>query len=143
MVSIDVENKRNCDGVPNTLNTWDEVENDRITWIVRSSTDPATVREVGAMAAACGGPVMVSLDSDHREAHVAQELEFYAPMVTHGSYLVVEDTNISGRPMTANDPGPGAAADAFLEAHPEFRPNLLCERNILTMHPGGWLWRTQ
>lgn len=35
--------------------------------------------------------VMVSLDSDHSAAHVRREIELYAPLVTPGCYLVVED----------------------------------------------------
>jgi cephalosporin hydroxylase len=52
--------------------------------------------------------VMVSLDSDHSKAHVQKEIELYAPLVTAGSYFVVEDCNAAvagwgdGKP-TAND----------------------------------------
>ncbi len=38
--------------------------------------------------------VMVFLDSLHTHAHVAAELEIYAPMVSVGSYLVLPDTFI-------------------------------------------------
>ncbi len=38
--------------------------------------------------------VMVFLDSLHTHAHVAAELELYAPMVSVGSYLVLPDTFI-------------------------------------------------
>jgi cephalosporin hydroxylase len=35
--------------------------------------------------------IMVSLDSDHSAGHVRREIELYAPLVTPGCYLVVED----------------------------------------------------
>ncbi len=141
VVSIDIENKRNTPKAALPGNEWDEVQHDRIEFHVGSSLDDEIKTRCRTLAQTAEGAVMVSLDSDHRAAHVYEELQVYAPLVTPGSYCVVEDTNISGRPLVCDDPGPGAAADAWLESHPEFRPNALCERNILTMHPKGWLWR--
>ena len=40
--------------------------------------------------------VMVILDADHREAHVAKELEMYSRYVSVGSYLIVEDSCFDG-----------------------------------------------
>ncbi len=37
---------------------------------------------------------MVVLDSDHSQAHVEAELDAYAPLVSPGCYLIVEDSNI-------------------------------------------------
>ena len=55
---------------------------------------------------------MVVLDSDHSEANVAAELDAYAPMVTPGCYLVVEDTNI-GIVAKHDRPGPKEAVETF------------------------------
>lgn len=52
-------------------------------------TDPATVHRAAALLA--GYNVMVSLDSDHSAEHVAREIELYAPLVSPGCHLVVED----------------------------------------------------
>jgi cephalosporin hydroxylase len=86
--------------------------------------------------------VMVVLDSDHTKAHVFKELELYAPLVTLGCYLIVEDTNINGHPVAPGwGNGPYEAVDEFLETHPEFERDLSCERLLVTFNPGGYLKR--
>jgi len=115
----------------------------KIAFITGYSTDPSIVEEIRKVAAT-HPRVMVVLDSDHGQANVELELEAYAPMVSPGQFLVVEDTNLNGRPLDMDwegGPGPGPAVDAWLPAHPEFAPEPLAERYLLTMHPGGWLRR--
>lgn len=119
-------------------------KHDRITFVQGSSIDSEIVAAVKACAAT-HPRVMVVLDSDHSAAHVTAELEAYAPMVSVNQFLVVEDTNINGRPVPIDwkgGPGPGPAVDAWLPNHPEFTRELLAERYLLTHHPGGWLRRT-
>ncbi len=120
-----------------------DVTHPRITFRRGSSLDLDVLMELDELAQA--GPVLVSLDSDHSHVHVAEELEAYSQFVTPGSFLVVEDTNISGHPVETDgdDGGPMAAVDAFLAHHPEFVREPLCERQLLTMHPGGWLRRLE
>lgn len=73
--------------------------------------------------------VLVILDSDHSAEHVTKELDAYAEFVNPGSYLIVEDTNLDGRPIIqqrngagmTDTPGPGSALDAWLPDHPEFK----------------------
>lgn len=85
--------------------------------------------------------VMVVLDSDHTKEHVAKELEIYAPMVTLGSYLVVEDTNIHGHPIRNDLPeGPWEAVHEWLPAHPEFEIDPVIEP-VFSNNPEGWLRR--
>lgn len=88
---------------------------------------------------------MVVLDSDHSTEHVHAELERFGPLVTPGSYLIVEDTNVAGHPVAAKWlPGdPAAAVTEWLTGHPEFIPDTDCERYGLTMNPGGWLHRVR
>eukprot|EP00929_Paragymnodinium_shiwhaense_P015946 TRINITY_DN124045_c0_g1_i1.p1 TRINITY_DN124045_c0_g1~~TRINITY_DN124045_c0_g1_i1.p1 ORF type:complete len:334 (+),score=32.54 TRINITY_DN124045_c0_g1_i1:57-1058(+) len=38
-----------------------------------------------------GAPVLISLDGDHAEGAVWKEINIYAPLVTVGSYLIVQD----------------------------------------------------
>jgi cephalosporin hydroxylase len=115
----------------------------RITYLTGSSTSAAIMDEVRARVA--GRPrVMVILDSDHTKKHVLDELHLYSPLVTKGSYLIVEDTNINGRPVFPDfGPGPGEAVDDFLVANTAFERDPSRERFFVTFNPGGYLRRVQ
>jgi cephalosporin hydroxylase len=113
---------------------------DRITYVLGSSVDPEIVER--ARAAAAGGTVMVVLDSDHSRDHVLAELHAYAPLVTEGSYLIVEDTNVNGHPILPEfGPGPHEAVDAFLAEGAPFVRDRECEKLYFTFNPGGFLRR--
>lgn len=114
---------------------------DRIVYMRGSS-----IREdiVGAMQeiAATHPRVMVVLDSDHSKKHVLAELDCYAELVTPGQFLVIEDTNLNGRPVPIDwkgGPGPGYAVDEWLPGHPEFERAVMAERYLMTFHT--WLRR--
>jgi cephalosporin hydroxylase len=112
---------------------------DRLTYITASSTDPAVVERL-AHRASDAGAVLVVLDSDHSREHVLAELRAYAPLVTPGSYLVVEDTNINGHPVyEAFGPGPMEAVQDFLKENDAFAVDVTREKLLLTFNPGGWL----
>ena len=121
-----------------------EINHPRVTFIPGSSIDPLVVARVRAEVAKTEGSVMVILDSDHRQAHVAAELEAYAPLVTPGSYILVQDGIMDELlPALRKDtPGPVPAILAFLKDHPEFvEDSELSERFLVTSHPHGWLRR--
>lgn len=89
--------------------------------------------------------VLVILDSDHHEPHVRSELLAYAPFVSVGSYLIVEDTNVNGHPVCPeHGPGPSEAVAAFLSS-PEgarFDPDFdRCKKFLFSFNPGGYLRR--
>ncbi len=85
---------------------------------------------------------MVVLDSDHSAAHVGKELEIYAPLVTPGCYMVVEDTNVNGHPISPDfGPGPWEAVEAFLSRRTDFVADGSREKFILTFNPRGFLRR--
>jgi cephalosporin hydroxylase len=114
---------------------------DRITYLLGSSVDTRVVEQARA-AAADASSVMVVLDSDHSRDHVLAELHAYAPLVTRGSYLIVEDTNVNGHPILPTfGPGPHEAVDAFLAEGAPFVRDRDCEKFYLTFNPGGYLRR--
>ena len=114
----------------------------RIEYLTGSSVAPDIVRAVQQRIPS-GARVLVVLDSDHSADHVRLELEAYAPLVTRGSYLIVEDTNLGGNPIGADfGPGPMAAVKEFLARHAEFCADPAKEKFLLTFSPGGYLRRT-
>lgn len=113
---------------------------DGVEYVKSSSTEPSLVARLARES--LGKKTMVILDSDHSCAHVSRELELYAPLVSPGQYLIVEDTNINGHPVLPGfGPGPAEATDEFLLRHLEFERDFLRERLMLTQNPGGYLRR--
>lgn len=111
----------------------------RVTFLRGSSTDPAIVEQVRGMVTP-GEPVLVILDSDHSEGHVRNELLAYADLVTPGSYVIVEDTNVNGHPARPNfGPGPMEALDWFLTQRSDFTIDASKERYHMTLNPRGYL----
>jgi cephalosporin hydroxylase len=125
-----------------------------ITLVEGSSVDASVVERVRAMIKP-GEKVLVLLDSNHTKAHVAAELEAYAPMVTAGSYIVATDGLMQylddvprGKPEWKGD-NPTAAAREFAERHAEFElqeppPFVFNEGEVqehITHWPGAWLMR--
>lgn len=64
-----------------------------VEFILSSSTDAALVAKLTERVQ--GKTVVVLLDSDHSKAHVLAELRSYAPLVSVGSYMIVQDSNIT------------------------------------------------
>ena len=113
----------------------------RIEYLTGSSIDQAVMARVHEVL---GGKQagLVILDSDHHRDHVLAEMSLFAPLVSPGGYLVVEDTNINGHPAYPDfGPGPMEAVRLFLSGNADFQVDTGCERFILTMNPGGFLRR--
>jgi cephalosporin hydroxylase len=117
----------------------DRPSHQRLSYLTASSTDPEVVARVAERAEGAGC-VLVVLDSDHSRDHVLGELRAYADLVTPGSYLVVEDTNVNGHPVfEAFGPGPMEAVQDFLKERDDFQADPAREKFFLTFNPGGWL----
>ena len=116
----------------------------RIELIEGSSIAPETIAAV-RRAVGSASPVVVLLDSNHSEQHVAQELELYGALVTPGSYLVAHDGAQAwvwdiprGKPEWKDD-HPLTAIHAFVARHPEFSIDPHWTRLGITSSPDGWL----
>jgi len=111
----------------------------RISYLLGSSTAASTA-DVVRDAARGLSRVMVILDSDHRCAHVLEEMRIYGDVVTRGSYLIVEDGNINGHPVLPGfGPGPTEALTQFLAARSDFAVDASREKFYLTFNPRGYL----
>ena len=117
-------------------------EHSRIRYITGSSVAASVIAEVREEVGK--HRVMVVLDSDHRAAHVYDELIAYSPLVQTGDYLIVEDTNVNGHPAYPDfGPGPMEALDRFLSENDEFIIDQRCERFLMTLYPRGYLKRSK
>jgi len=113
----------------------------RITYLHGSSTANEIQEQVKAVAND-KKIVLVILDSDHSQKHVLAELAFYSTLVTVGSYLIVEDTNINGHPVRSEcGPGPFEAVEEFLKNNNQFVVDETKEKYLLTHNPRGYLKR--
>ena len=127
VISIDI---KNLPGKPS---------HKRIAYVLGSSTSPAIIEQVRSSIRP-GERVMVDLDSNHSKQHVLEEMRAYAPMITIGNYLIVEDTNINGHPVLPEfGPGPMEAVEEFLKENHDFVPDPSREKFLVTFNPGGYL----
>jgi cephalosporin hydroxylase len=120
----------------------------RIDMIESSSLEAEAVRQVRARAKS-KERILVALDSNHTHAHVLEELELYAPLVTPGSYCIVFDSVVEdlpdglfpGRPWSKGN-NPKTAVWEYLKSHPEFEiDNSIHEKLVITAAPDGFLKR--
>jgi len=115
----------------------------RIEYLTGSSTDPVIVQKVKERAAG-NAVVLVILDSDHSKGHVLAEMRNYSSLVTTGSYMIVEDSNVNGHPVPwSAGPGPMEAMQEFFRENSEFETDLSREKLFFTFNPRGYLKRTK
>jgi cephalosporin hydroxylase len=113
----------------------------RLTYLTGSSTAPEIIEQVQSHVEG-DDTVLVILDSDHSYHHVREELAAYSRLVTLGSYLIVEDTNLNGHPVAPLfGPGPMEAVTDFLQHNRRFAVDRRREKFFLTFNPNGFLRR--
>lgn len=131
VVAIDInDNMAAARKVP----VWDR----RVRFLRGSTVDPVIVDQVARITS--DRRTMVILDSDHKQPHVAAELDAYASMVTPGCYLIVQDGFISSIDPK-HGPGPLEASEEFVAADDRFEVDESRERMLFTFNPSGFLRR--
>ena len=125
----------------------DVPEHPRIHYIVKHCLHPDVLSEIKERVN--GSTVMVNLDSDHRKDHVLKEMSLYAPLVTNGMHLIIDDT-ILNHPSQMKDkngnliaPGPYEAVEEFMKDNKEFEYDRTAERQMITFNVKGYLKRVR
>jgi cephalosporin hydroxylase len=91
-----------------------------------------------------GGSAVLVLGGCVDRASTVAQFDAYADLVAVGSYVVVTDTIVNGRPVwPAFGPGPGEAVKQILARHGEFVPDPAMEKYALSFNPGGFLRRVR
>lgn len=119
--------------------------NPRIKFLIGSSTSTEVYNQIIEMAKG-KKIILVILDATHEKDHVLKELQLYAPLVTKGSYVIVEDTNFNGHPVViphAPGEGPYEAAQEYLKSNNSFVVDETMERHFMTFNPKGYLKKVE
>lgn len=134
--------------LPSDTSLWE----DAVTFIRGTPTDPEPLsfgQELVANISGQGYPVLITEDSNHMEDTVIQNIRAFAPLVTPGSFMIVQDTR--GGLFS----GPSNAITTFLrEQHAQplydhkgtrvlFRRDRGPEYFFFSQHCGGYLRRLE
>lgn len=133
VITVDIEFKHD-----HKMSTVKQSVKDRIKYFGGSSINDIVVKHVNKI---CDGQKnLVILDSWHSYDHVCKELELYSPLVSVGSYLIVEDTHVSGHPVEWQwGKGPYEAVEDFLKTNDDFVIDHDREVYLMTFNVGGYL----
>lgn len=133
VITVDIED---FTGEVKKLPLWKE----KVDFFLGSSVAPDVVGAIRKRVE--GKKVLIIFDSDHHKDHVLKELFAYSPFVQVGGYVIVQDTNSNGHPVTPGwGPGPMEAVEEFLAVDKHFEPDLARERLLFTFCPRGFLKR--
>lgn len=136
VIAIDTENTNHKEILP---------EHKRIKYIAGMSTSDDTIIQVRQIIKfPIKSPMLIILDSDHHKENVLKELEIYSKFAVKDSYMVVEDTNLSGHPNFTDFLGPWEAVEEFLsnsDNNKKFIVDSGMEKFYMTFNPRGYLKR--
>ena len=110
-----------------------------ITYLTGDSSSVTLFEQVKKLAG--NRSVAVVIDSNHHAEHVDKELALYAPLVSPGQALVMEDTLVdvlNFKPFRANG-GPLRSIRKYLQQHPDFELVSDVEPYITTNFFGYWV----
>jgi len=118
---------------------YERPKHQRIKYLLGPSTSDNIIRNVEKLINK-GSRVMVILDSDHRKEYVLKEIKVFSKFVTKGNYLIVEDTNVNGHPVSDDHgPGPYEAVSEFLKRNRKFQIDKSREKFYISQNPNGYL----
>lgn len=107
-------------------------EHPRITWLTGNATD---------FDQFTGRTILVIEDSSHTYDNTLAVLRHFAPIVSKGSYFIVEDS-ICGHGLDIEPkPGPYEAIQTFLSENKDFVVDRNREPYLITWNPSGYLKR--
>jgi cephalosporin hydroxylase len=102
--------------------------------------DPVVRERVHALVG--DGNAIVVLGACADRATTAAQFQAYADLVQVGSYVIVTDSIVNGRPVWPSfGPGPAEAIKQILTRHGEFVSDPEMEKYSLSFNPGGFLRR--
>ncbi len=113
-----------------------EADHPRIVKVTGDTRDPDVVRRVRELAE--GRRTLIIHDASHEAEVVLADLRNYAPLVSPGSYLIVED---GVRDLLDGSRGPVVAIERYLSEGADFEIDESRERYLLTYNPRGFLRR--
>jgi cephalosporin hydroxylase len=120
----------------------DPAPHPRLRVLTGQPLDQDTRRRVDELVAPGNAVVVLGACADR--AATARQFEAYADLVGVGSYVVVTDTVVNGRPVWPSfGPGPFEAVKQILNLHGEFVPDPDMEKYALSFNPGGYLRRVR
>jgi cephalosporin hydroxylase len=120
----------------------DPVPHPRLQALAGSPSDPDVRGRVHELVGS--GSAVVVLGECTDRATTARQFEDYAGLVGVGSYVVVTDTVVNGRPVWPSfGPGPFEAVKQILAHHGEFVADPDMEKYALSFNPGGFLRRVR
>lgn len=119
------------------------VRHDRIIAITGNSSSLETFKKVSELCH--NRSVLIIHDGDHSKEGVLKDLNLYSPLVSTGSYFIVEDGIVDlfepGDGMGLKEDGPLRAVEEFLSKNSNFVADSSRERYIATYNPKGFLKR--
>ena len=114
----------------------------RLRVLAESPSDPDVCRRVHDLVGSGNAVVVLGACADRTTT--ARQFEDYADLVGVGSYVVVTDTVVNGRPVWPSfGPGPFEAVKQILGIHGEFVADPDMEKYALSFNPGGFLRRVR
>jgi len=113
----------------------------RITYVTGNAVDEGTVDEVRRLVG--DDPSLVVFGARASSMRILAEFRAYAPFVPVGSYIVVEDTIVSGHPVWQSFGAGPMEAVTRIVGDGEFAPDPSYEKYGLTFNPSGYLKRLE